>query len=451
MLKIKSIDYIKVVYDESLSHNIFSIANISFSNAEDINGALLYWRKNDSKESYTKEGDYKFYYDMANTMYFAAVKFPKHVKLTRDEKQELAYILLEERGSVGSYSFPTLKKRQKPFALKKEFDKLMFPETFNSTFLPVYVKSVVPQYELEHIVQQNPELDRAFIENYAKWRYQAAQLHPEQLTPYMSYIDFRLICAINPLLTEAYLLEHFEKIDFQMLSTNYTVLKRLSEPFLDVLYSQLDTKEAIELELFLDQDEEFDDEYNFSSDEEEEYLELDYFEYDLGQYKWSGAEHLVKGIPSFAAQIYDEYGYKKKTNKEMNVITKRFNTTQWQIASATFDLHWLHRYKNEIDWSICCKDNPHLTEEFLTAHLKFVNFDALGMNMDCKLTSAFIEKYFDRFNHQYPVPVVIRHLTEQIYLQHKDTIKLNQHLLVKFGDDIDDEQFFILQAHLDEQ
>ena len=46
MLKIKNIEFIKVVYDESLSHNIFLIANITFSNyAAGYYGALLYWRE----------------------------------------------------------------------------------------------------------------------------------------------------------------------------------------------------------------------------------------------------------------------------------------------------------------------------------------------------------------------------------------------------------------------
>ena len=117
MLKIKNIEFIKTVYDDSLSHNIFSIANIQFSNYPPINGALLYWRKNRSHSEYTPEGDYKFFYDMANVKYYASVKFPKNVKLTRDQKQELAYILLDERGSIGTYSFktnPIVKKKFNP-------------------------------------------------------------------------------------------------------------------------------------------------------------------------------------------------------------------------------------------------------------------------------------------------------------------------------------------------
>ncbi len=75
MLKIKNIEFIKVVYDESLSHNIFSIANITFSNYAPIYGALLYWRENTDENEFTAEGDYKFFYDMANITYFASVNF----------------------------------------------------------------------------------------------------------------------------------------------------------------------------------------------------------------------------------------------------------------------------------------------------------------------------------------------------------------------------------------
>lgn len=61
MLKIKQIDFIKAVYDDSMSHNIFSIANITFSNYEPIHGALLYWCRNSTNGEYTAEGDYKFF------------------------------------------------------------------------------------------------------------------------------------------------------------------------------------------------------------------------------------------------------------------------------------------------------------------------------------------------------------------------------------------------------
>lgn len=61
MLKIKKIEFIKAVYDESLSHNIFSIANVYFSNYPPILGALIYWKKNNSRSEFTREGEYKFF------------------------------------------------------------------------------------------------------------------------------------------------------------------------------------------------------------------------------------------------------------------------------------------------------------------------------------------------------------------------------------------------------
>lgn len=449
MLKIKSIDYIKVVYDESLSHNIFSIANITFSNYEPINGALLYWRINDNDEQFTKEGDYKFYYDMSSTTYYASVKFPKHVQLTTEQKQELAYILLEERGSVGSYSFPTTKKR-KSFSLKKEFYAIQFPEGFKPEQFPSYIQSVVPQYEIDYLLKEYCTWTREFIEQYAKWRYNAVQQHPEQLKAYMHVIDFKLVCAHNPMLTAQYLLENWSKVDFTMLATNYTVLHRLNEPFKAYIYTQIPKQDARELELFLEQDEPLRDEYVVDLEDEALEFDLEHFEYDLGVNKWPGAEHLVKGIPSYSAQAYDVHGYKKKTNKEMDVITATFDEQQWYLASTTLDLHWVHRYKKYIDWSACCQYNSKLTEDFLKAHIKLVDFTALGLNMDCMLSPAFVERYMKRFNHQQPVPLVIRHLTEQLYLQYQDTIQLNNKLLLQYGEKIDDEEFFALQAILDE-
>ena len=130
MLKIKKIEFMKVLYDDALAQNIFSIANITFSNYETINGALLYWQKNEDDEPFTNEGDYKFYYDLAKAQYFASVKFPKNCKLTRDQRQELAYILLEERGAIGTYSFLSTKPKVQ-FQLKKELKAIDFPEDFN--------------------------------------------------------------------------------------------------------------------------------------------------------------------------------------------------------------------------------------------------------------------------------------------------------------------------------
>lgn len=60
MLKIKKIEFMKVLYDDALAQNIFSIANITFSNRSPIQGALLYWQQNESKEPYTKKATTSF-------------------------------------------------------------------------------------------------------------------------------------------------------------------------------------------------------------------------------------------------------------------------------------------------------------------------------------------------------------------------------------------------------
>ena len=447
MLKIKNIEFIKVVYDESLSHNIFSIANISFSNYEPIFGALLYWQKNMDDNAFTPEGDYKFFYDMANVTYFASVKFPKHVRLTRDQRQELAYILLEERGSVGSYSFATHAGRKKGYPVNEKFQELDFPTDFNVTAVPAYIKSVVTKVDMDMMLHAYSEYDPIFIAKYAKWRYQAAQLHPNELEAYLPYIDFKVICAINPFLTEGYLIDHLAEVDFEMIASNYPVLSRLSKPFREYMYAQLEPALAKELQEFLEADggEEAGVDVLPSFEEEEEMAVLEFFEYDRGTNKWPGSEHLVKGIPSLASQLYDRFGYKKLTNKEMDQKVSAYSATQLELISYTLEPHWIHRYREMLNWSLICEYNPYLTEDFLTSHLKYIDFHALGNNTKCELTEDFMDKHMNKFNHQKPVPLVIRHLTETLYLTHKDTIVVNSQLLNEYGDLLDDEQFLMLQ------
>lgn len=446
MLKIKKIEFMKVVYDESLSHNIFSIANITFSNYEPIYGALLYWRKNTDKKEFTAEGDYKFFYDMDNVTYFASVKFPKHVWLTKDQKQELAYILLEERGSVGSYSFPTHAGKKKSYPFKKRFQALQFPENFDTKAIPPYIKSVVTKVDMDLILHEHPTYDPIFITEYAKWRYKTAQIHPNDLAPYLPYIDFSVVCHINPYLSESYLIEHLDQINFDMLASNYSVLNRLSEPFRDFMYTQLEPSLASELRVLLEVDsvDEEIDEFIMPI-EEIELIDLQFFEYDLGVNKWIGAEHLVKGIPSYACQQYDALGYKKETNREMDAKFDSYNELQRELLCTTLEPHWLHRYRDKLNWTKICETNPHLTEDFLTAHLKYIDFYALGNNTLCYLSEEFVNQYMNRFNHQQPVPLVIRHLTQALYLTHKDKIKVDSHLLHMYNDLIDDEEFLLLQ------
>ncbi|MGM9950902.1 MAG: nucleoside-diphosphate sugar epimerase [Lysinibacillus sp.] len=447
MLKIKKIEFIKVVYDESLSHNIFSIANITFSNYEPIFGALLYWQKNTDDKPFTPEGDYKFFYDMANVTYFASVKFPKQVRLTRDQRQELAYILLEERGSVGSYSFATHAGRKKSYPVAEKFRKLKFPTNFDVTSVPSYVKSVVTKVEMEMILRKHADYNPIFIAQYAKWRYQAAQMHPNDMEDYLPYLDFSIVCAINPHLTESYLIDHLAEVDFEMIAGNYPVLSRLSAPFRQYMYSRLEPALAQELEEFLEADgtENLMEEVLPSFEENEEMEGLEFFEYDRGANKWSGSEHLVKGIPSLASQLYDRLGYKKMTNKEMDQKIAAYSAKQLELISYTLEPHWIHRYREMLDWSLICEHNPHLTEEFLEAHLKYVDFNALGNNTQCELSEAFMDKHMNKFNHQKAVPLVIRHLTESLYLTHKDKIVVNSKLLNEYGDLLDDEQFLLLQ------
>lgn len=463
MLKIKNIEFIKAIYDDSLSHNIFSIANIQFSNYPPINGALLYWRKNNSRSEYTPDGDYKFFYDMANDTYFASVKFPKNVKLTRDQKQELAYILLDERGSIGSYSFKTHINRKNNFNPKKSLERLKFPDNFDVKSIPSYVGPIIDEPDMNEILEKNPTFTKQFVEDYCYWRYRLVRMHPTDFKSYLDYVDFSYICYACDQLSEKYLIHHIEQVDFTTLQFNYPVLSRLSASFKKYIIDQLKLKNvkmndhfADEIDTFIE-DETYFSEYGYidlledeEDDIEEELLDFHFFEYDLGQYKWMGSEHLVKGIPSLACQIYDDLGFKKLTNKEMDTIINSYTEKQIVLLSAVLEPHWLHRYRDRIDWRAVCKYNKYLTDDFLTAHLKYIQFDALGHNLWCELSEDFIEKYMNHFNHNKPVPLIIRHLTEQIYLNHRDTIKVDSDLLYQYYQSVGDEEYEKIQNLLEE-
>lgn len=462
MLKIKNIEFIKAVYDDSLSHNIFSIANIEFSNYPPINGALLYWRKNyNTKSEYTPEGDYKFYYDMANGNYFASVKFPKNVKLTRDQKQELAFILLDERGSIGSYSLKTHKNRKNHFNPKNSLENLEFPEYFQPNQIPSYVGPLVEEKEIEAIIKTNPTLTKEFIEDYCYFRYQLARLHPTEFEAYLEYVDFSYICYACDQLSEKYLIEHLDQVDVSTLQYNYPVLSRLSASFKKYMVNELKRLNTTinqhfehEIDLFIE-DETYFSEYgyidlmdeNIEIEEEIEYL---FFEYERGPNKWYGSEHLIKGIPSFRSQVYDDLGYKKPTNKEMDVAMNSFTPLQISLLSAILEPHWLHRYREIIDWKAACLYNQYFTDDFLIAHMNYVQFEALGQNLWCEVSEQFIETYMNCFNHNQPVPFIIRHLTEQIYLNHKDTIQVDSDLLYQYYPSIGDDEYEKIQSLLED-
>ena len=131
---------------------MFSVANITFKNYEPIHGALLFWQENKNEKSFTDEDEYKFFYDVSQTKYYASVKFPKYCRLTRDQKQELAYILLEQRGCIGSYSFMTNKASANVFKVHQLFKKLQFPAQFDTAHFKTIFNA---QYDNEVEMLQN--------------------------------------------------------------------------------------------------------------------------------------------------------------------------------------------------------------------------------------------------------------------------------------------------------
>lgn len=455
MLKIKKIEFIKVLYDDSLAQNVFSIANLTFSNYPPLFGALLYWQKNMSDEPYTKEGDYKFYYDMAKAQYFASVKFPKDCKLTRDQRQELAYILLEERGAIGTYSFVSTKPKVQ-FQMKKELAQIDFPENFHVAdfnHFPLVKRFDAPE---DFKYAKLPYEDRAFVEPYLRWCQLAAKEHPSKLSPYLDFMPFAYLCYANPFLSEQFLIDHLDQVDLFAIQFNKPVLSRLTASFkrymIETLQEQNKTIHSDfngQIEDFIESDafySSFDITYLPESDEISE-MELNYFEYDRGSNKWSGSEHLVKGIPSLMSQQYDRYGDKHLTNAEMEKKFVTYSKVQKQLFSGNADLHWVSRYKNELDWTYVCRYNENLEEDFLTAHLKYVDFTALGLNTFIVLDTTFITKYLNRFDHKQSVPLIICHLTEQFYLTHKDEIKVDLDMLYKYMDCIDSEEFERIESY----
>lgn len=455
MIKIKKIEFMKVLYDDALAQNIFSIANITFSNRNTIHGALLYWQKNQSEELYTKEGDYKFFYDLAKAQYFASVKFPKDCNLNREERQELAYILLEERGAIGTYSFVS-KKPKKLLHVKDAFESINFPADFSVThFNNIAVIKKIEAHD-ETLYDELP-YDRAFLETYLEWCRLAVQKHPSKLTAYLQYLPFSYICYGNALLSEQFLIDYLPEVDLEALQYNKPVLARLTMSFKRYLITTLmENKKRIHPD-FVDQLDDFIESNAFYSSYEVLYLpeaedipdlELQYFEYDRGPYKWPGSEHLVKGIPSLVSQQYNIYGDKRLTNAEMDNKLKAYNPQQKRLFMAIAELHWLNKYRKELDWSYICQYNEHLDETFLTAHIQYIDFDALGLNTDIAINVEFLSTYLHRFNHQKAVPLIICHLTEQFYLTHKDDIKVDIDLLYKYMDCIEEEDFIRIESYL---
>ncbi|MEK4425415.1 nucleoside-diphosphate sugar epimerase [Solibacillus sp. FSL K6-1523] len=455
MLKIKKIEFIKVNYDESLTQNFFSVANITFSNYKPISGALLYWQKNTSDAPFTKDGDYKFFYDMAKVQFFASVKFPKDSKLTRDQRQELAYILLEERGAIGSYSFVT-NRSKRPFPIKQSFQNIKFPECFSLQDFNQIKQFQQFQNQDETLYANLAHYDRAFVESYMHWCQIVVTEHHSKLLDYLDYLPFSYICYANPFLSEQFLIDFIEQVDFDALQYNKPVLARLTASFKAHLVHSLKLQQKAINDEFKNQLEEFIESNVFFNLHDVVYLpevdeipemELLFFEYDCGNDKWPGGEHLVKGIPSLYCQQYDRYGDKKLTNSDMDKNIAQYSAIQLQLFSGFAPLHWLSRYQSQLDWQAISQYNENLTADFLTAHLDHIDFQALGCNIYCILDEAFLSEHMNKFNHQQPVPLIICHLTEPFYLRHKDQIKVDLDTLYKYMDCIDYDEFERLESY----
>lgn len=457
MLKIREINFIKNVYDESMSHQIFSVANIFFTNGDPIYGALLYWKENKDDELYTEENEYKFFYDVSETAYYATVKFPKYCTLSKAQKQELTFILLEQRGFIGSYSFQTDKNDMHVFfQIDKLFKKIVFPERFNPEHFKNYFH-LLSDEEILTLREDYPFYSEAFLKTYSQWMQIVCQAHPAQFIRYLDYIQFTQLSYQNPFLTEQFIINHLNKIDWVALQYNLPVLDRLSKTLRMYLLEQLkvinepiqqDIKESPTL--FVEQP-------NFYKNERIKYLILDeidngifgpfqYFEYDLGRNIWPGSEHMVKSIPSFAGQLYDVNGERKLTNKEMDNRIEQFTPLQMYFFETTCELHWLYRYKDRVNWKNVCLYNKHLTDAFIKKHEKYIDFESLAQNSQCNLSSDLIDHYFLKLLSKKVSPLILKAMNEDLYRKHATYFKLSKHMVAKVAHLLTDDQLEFLEG-----
>lgn len=447
MKQIKKIEFIKAVYDETLSHNIYSIANIEFKNFPPIQGALLYWNHSDD-EVHPNTDDVKFYYEQSSSGYYTSVKFPRNNGLTLQERIELTRLLLDERSEIGSYTISTNPViRSKRFQIDKEFDLLGFPDQFDVSTVPYTVGATLNEMDFEEVCAKNPSVTSEFIQAYCFWRANALQLHPEQFENFLDFIDFAAVCYSCKDINEKFLIRYLDRINYEALQLNTTVMSRLSSYFIEQSGGMLDKELAQKMymehyliqepavEPLLDNDPvlatllAFNDE-TIEDDYEDDHPYL-YFTLDRGTYRWAGAEHLIKNIPSFASQQYDEFGYKKLTNAQMDKVVASLNNTQLNHVAAILEQHWLHRYRDQLNWKIICKENKQLDSDFLQAHIKFIDFESLGENSHCSVDNTFLSKYFYRFDHSKPLPLFICHLTLGFFLEHQGELLIDEKVFKK--------------------
>lgn len=432
MLKISKIEYFKNVYDESLSHNVFSTANIEFSNATPIYGALLYWQENKDDKPFTKDGEYKFFYDLDDTKYFASVKFPKHCTLTTDQQQELAYILIEQRGHIGSYSIQTNRNAAKFIEIKKRFKQLHFPAQFSTEHFQ-YTYILKSSFEKDELIKKYPFYSESFITNYIDWLEIVYQAHPSQFENYIAFIPFKQLCTDNPYLTEQFIIRYFDKIDFSSLQFNLPVIQRLSRSFRAFIVDQVKNDEYVQKDIeestkkFIENDLLYEDSALVFLPKEDEEDNSNgpfyFFEYDRGSYIWPGSEHLIRTIPSFAKQIYNEHGDRLLLEDEMHAFYFSLNSNQRFLFETSCDLHWIHIFREDVNWQHVCEWNPNLTADFIEHHINFVSFEALAKNTKVKLPLAFIDHYMFKLSKSAYAPLLIAHLNVDLFEKHKEMLQ----------------------------
>lgn len=437
MLKIKKIDFIKAVYDESLSHKIFSIANVEFTNAPPINGALLYWRRNtNAKNVVNRQGEFKFFFDEATMEFYASVKFPQHTNLSDGQRRELAFLLLEERGMIGSYSLMGHPKEVaaqiglRRYNIHKGFEELTFPEQFDGRIEPSHVSVIFDELHLADMHEKNPHLSKEFIRAYIPWRAKTVQQHPEEFAAYLQYIDPRYVLQMNEQLSEFFIIQHLDYFRDAIEQLNYAAHRTMSRFFLRHFHIDYADSAKEVADLRSSRDEEngtiempmYDQLSNESPLHQMSELHhtppvYEHFTFERGRNRWPGSEHLIATIPSFAAMCYSKRGYKKLTNKEMDAFMKTATDEQKRLLSACLELHWLNRYKDELDWSIICAYNLYLRADFLEKHLKYVDFDALRDNLYARIHASFVKKHLQKLVYvDRPTPLLLASLDEELLL-----------------------------------
>ncbi|MER2191284.1 MAG: hypothetical protein ABS951_10015 [Solibacillus sp.] len=448
MLKIKKIEFDKTTFDVTMKHHVFSVASVHFTNAEPIHGALLYWQQNSTQDDYTKEDDFKFYYEMGQQQFYASVQFPISAQLSQEQRKELAFILLEERGHIGSYSVESSKAILDKLNSKKQLAYFVFPKQFSATDFSPFLTAEQDQ-ELKALTDK---YEPQFIQLYLQWRKQAAVLHPNDITPYIPMIGLPYLCYVNPHLSELFLIEHLQEIDFGALQHNSAILKHLSPSFKQHMLDTLQkNNEPLLDELQLDPEGFVDTTFDIDVvDETETELELEqqppytHFEYERSLFEWSGAEHMVKGIPSFASQMYDAQQFKKRTNQQMDTLMYSFSPQQIRLFSAIAELHWLHRYREFINWDAASRYNAHLTDDFLTELASFIIIEQLAQNKYCEVSEAYLIESMAKFKAYHPAPLILSHLTAHLFNLFHEELQLNLDLLYDYYEYIDQHDFAII-------